>query len=61
MKKTYQDGPEVAAKFEQAMRILFHNPRLGLNQRGPSTAPSHSLRSWLGSAQDDMDFSSGRD
>ncbi|MFZ1918124.1 MAG: hypothetical protein WAU58_11160 [Terriglobales bacterium] len=37
MKREYAEGPQVAAKFEEAMKILFQTPKLKEEKTKPGT------------------------
>jgi hypothetical protein len=40
-KPEYREGPEVAEKFEEAMRLLFRTPKPTANKKQPKAATSH--------------------
>jgi hypothetical protein len=40
MKPEYREGPEVAEKFEEAMKILFRTPKPKIRKKQPKAATS---------------------
>jgi hypothetical protein len=38
MKAKYIEGPEVAAKFEEAMKILFQTPKMEVEKKKENTS-----------------------
>jgi hypothetical protein len=43
MKREYREGPEVAEKFEEAMKILFQTPKPEVDRK-EKRAPASSVR-----------------
>ena len=44
VKPEYREGPEVAEKFEEAMKILFRTPKPKVKKQQPKAATSRKLK-----------------
>jgi hypothetical protein len=44
MKPEYQVGPEVAEKFEEAVKLLLHTPKPEIDRKQPKAATSRKSK-----------------
>jgi hypothetical protein len=44
MKPEYREGPEVAEKFEEAMKLLFRTPKPKIEKKQPKAATSRKSK-----------------
>ncbi|MGB9205877.1 MAG: hypothetical protein WCB94_18120 [Terriglobales bacterium] len=44
MKEKYDEGSEVAEKFEQAMKLLFQTPKPDIDRKQPKAATSRKSK-----------------
>ncbi len=52
MKPEYHEGPEVAAKFEEAMKLLFQTPKVEVERKEKRTPKAISVRKMKRSDKD---------
>ncbi len=44
MKTKYREGPEVAEKFEEAVKLLLHTPKPEIDRKQPKAASSRKSK-----------------